>query len=90
MSWFSRATISFGVFAGIAVLAFALPVAAVLLSVRAQRDIKRSSGALTGTRVAATALVIAAVVIVLLVVFEVFVALSFGGICSLDGCSPAT
>ena len=80
---------AFGVFAGIAVLAFALPVAAVLLSVRARREIIGSSGALTGTPIAVTAQVIAAIVIVLLLFFEVFVALNFAGICSLDGCSAA-
>ena len=79
----------FCVFAGIAALAFALPVASLILSRRARRDIERSDGALSGMHLAVTAQVIAVIVIVLLLVFEAFVALSFAGICSLDGCSAA-
>ena len=79
-----------GVFAGLAVLAFALPVVSLLLSLRARRDIKQSGGALSGTPLAVTAQVIAVILIVLLLLFEAFVALSFAGICSLDGCSAAT
>ena len=79
----------FCVFAGIAALAFALPVASLILALRARRDIKQSDGALSGARIAVTAQVIAVIVIVLLLLFEAFVALSFAGICSLDGCSAA-
>jgi hypothetical protein len=79
----------FCVFAGIAALAFALPVASLILALRARRDIKQSDGALSGAPIAVTAQVIAVIVIVLLLLFEAFVALSFAGICSLDGCSAA-
>lgn len=79
----------FCVFAGIAALAFALPVASLILALRARRDIKQSDGALSGASIALTAQVIAVIVIVLLLLFEAFVALSFAGICSLDGCSAA-
>lgn len=78
------------VFTGLAVLAFALPVGSLLLSRRARREIRQSDGALSGMRTALTAQVIATVVIVLLVLFEVFVALNFAGICALDGCSAAS
>lgn len=79
----------FCVFAGIAALAFALPVASLILSRLARRDIERSDGAMSGMHLAVTARVIAVIVIVLLLLFEAFVALSFAGICSLDGCSAA-
>jgi hypothetical protein len=79
----------FCVFAGIAALAFALPVASLILALRARRDIKQSDGALSGAPIAVTAQVIAVIVIVLLLLFEAFVALNFAGICSLDGCSAA-
>lgn len=79
----------FCVFAGIAALAFALPVASLIVSRRARRDIERSDGAMSGMPLAVTARVIAVIVIVLLLLFEAFVALSFAGICSLDGCSAA-
>ena len=79
----------FCVFAGIAALAFALPVASLIVSRRARRDIERSDGAISGMPLAVTARVIAVIVIVLLLLFEAFVALSFAGICSLDGCSAA-
>ena len=77
----------FCVFAGIAALA--LPVASLILSRRARRDIERSDGAMSGMPLAVTARVIAVIVIVLLLLFEAFVALSFAGVCSLDGCSAA-
>jgi hypothetical protein len=79
----------FCVFAGIAALAFALPVASLILSRRARRDIQRSDGAMSGMPLAVTAQVIAVIVIVLLLLFETFVVLSFAGICSLDGWSSA-
>lgn len=79
----------FCVFAGIAALAFALPVASLILALRARRDIKQSDGALSGAPIALTAQVIAVIVIILLLHFEAFVALNFAGICSLDGCSAA-
>ena len=64
-------------------------LASLILSRRARGDIERSDGAMSGMPSAVTARVIAVIVIVLLLLFEAFVALSFAGICSLDGCSAA-
>ncbi len=72
---------------GLAVLAFTLPLAALVLASRARREIKGSTGSVLGAPTAMTAQVIAAVDIVALLIGEVFIALSLAGVCGLDGCS---
>ncbi len=66
--------ISIAVFAGIALIAIGLPVAALVLAARARRDIRTSPGHLAGSAMATVASILAAI------------ALGLAGVCSLDGC----
>jgi hypothetical protein len=72
---------------GIALLAFALPVTALLIAARARRDVRSSPDSLSGRPVALAASIISTGVVVLLVLGQAFIALSAAGVCSLDGCS---
>ena len=73
---------------GLALLSFALPVTSFLIASRARRDIKGSPESQSGgpMAMAMAASIISAGVIALLVLGQVFIALSAAGVCSLDGC----
>lgn len=74
------------IFIALALLAFALPTAALVIAVRARRKINQSSGTLRGGAMATAAQVVATIVIVGLMIGEVFIALNMVGACSLEGC----
>ncbi len=74
------------IFIALALLAFALPPAALVSAVRARRKINQSSGTLRGGAMATAAQVVATIVIVGLMIGEVFIALNMVGACSLEGC----
>lgn len=78
--------ISMGIFAGIALIAIGLPVAALVLAARARRDIRTSPGNLAGSGMATVAGILAAIALALVLLGELFNALSLAGVCSLDGC----
>jgi len=78
--------ISIAVFAGIALIAIGLPVAALVLAARARRDIRTSPGNPAGSAMATVASILAAIALGLVLVGELFNALSLAGVCSLDGC----
>ena len=71
---------------GLALLSFALPTASFVIASRARRDIKGSPESQSGGPMAMAASIISAGVIALLVLGQVFIALSAAGVCSLDGC----
>jgi len=71
---------------GLALLSFALPVTSFLIASRARRDIEGSPESQSGGPMAMAASIISAGVIALLVLGQVFIALSAAGVCSLDGC----
>lgn len=82
--WIS--VVMLAIFVVLALLAFALPSAALVVAIRSKRKINRSSGALRGAAIAVVAQVVATIVILGLVVGEVFIALNMAGACSLEGC----
>jgi heme A synthase len=82
----SYTAIMIAILFALALLAFALPVTALLIAARARRDIRSSPDSLSGRPVSLAASIIATVVVVLLVLGQAFLALSAAGVCGLDGC----
>jgi heme A synthase len=82
----SYTAIMIAILFALALLAFALPVTALLIAARARRDIRSSPDSLSGRPVSLAASIISTGVVVLLVLGQAFLALSAAGVCSLDGC----